>query len=135
MKNWTKKNIFLSSLLTVLGIICFPVNLLVITGVIKPSFNQFAYWIGWIIWLLGMLLVLSPMIMFPRKGSVPRGKAFVHTTKLVNTGIYSLVRHPQYLGGVLAIFITTILWYPHWLFVVLGIFGAVIIFLSSKEED
>jgi len=35
---------------------------------------------------------------------------------LVDNGIYGLVRHPQYLGGILALFVTTLLWYPHWLF-------------------
>jgi protein-S-isoprenylcysteine O-methyltransferase Ste14 len=46
-----------------------------------------------------------------------------------------VVRHPQYTGGVYAIFVTTLLWYPHWLFAVLGIMGTVLIYFSIKEED
>jgi len=38
-------------------------------------------------------------------------------------------------GGIFAIFITTLLWYPHWLFAVLGVIGAVLFYLSAKEED
>ncbi|HDR68580.1 MAG TPA: hypothetical protein ENN61_05960, partial [Bacteroidaceae bacterium] len=34
----------------------------------------------------------------------------------MDTGIYAVVRHPQYTGGIYAIFLTTFLWYPHWLF-------------------
>jgi len=66
---------------------------------------------------------------------VPKGKSFVHTTQLVHTGIYSIVRHPQYLGGILAIFVATPLLYPHWLFIVLGIPGVAILYWSTIEEE
>ena len=77
----------------------------------------------------------GPIILFPHRGGVPKGKSFVHTTRLVDTGIYSVVRHPQYLGGILSIFVATLLLYPHWLFVILGIPGAAILYWSAKEED
>jgi protein-S-isoprenylcysteine O-methyltransferase Ste14 len=53
----------------------------------------------------------------------------------VDTGIYAVVRHPQYTGGIYAIFLTTLLWYPHWLFGVLGVIGTVVLYMSCKEED
>jgi protein-S-isoprenylcysteine O-methyltransferase Ste14 len=73
--------------------------------------------------------------MFPRRGGVGRGKSFVDTTHLVSTGIYAVVRHPQYTGGIYAIFVTTLLLYPHWLFAVLGIIGIILLYLGTKEED
>jgi protein-S-isoprenylcysteine O-methyltransferase Ste14 len=82
-----------------------------------------------------MVLVMAPIILFPRKGNVPRGKSFVSTTSLVDTGIYAVVRHPQYTGGIFAIFITTLLLYPHWLFALLGVMGAILIYLGTIEED
>jgi protein-S-isoprenylcysteine O-methyltransferase Ste14 len=82
-----------------------------------------------------MILVMMPIIMFPRRGGVPKGKTFVHTTRLVDTGVYGVVRHPQYLGGILAIFVTTFLLYPHWLFAVLGVPGAVILYWGTREEE
>jgi len=82
-----------------------------------------------------MVLVMAPIVMFPRRGGVDRGKSFVHTTRLVDSGIYAIVRHPQYTGGVLSIFVTTLLWYPHWLFGVLGVVGSVVIYLSCVEEE
>ena len=54
---------------------------------------------------------------------------------MVDTGIYAVVRHPQYSGGILSIFVATFLFYPHWLFVVLGIPGAAILYLSAREEE
>jgi protein-S-isoprenylcysteine O-methyltransferase Ste14 len=129
------KEIFLISILTILCIACFPVNPLVITGLLEPRFYLSSFVAGWIIWAAGMVLVMAPIIMFPRRGGVAKGKSFVNTTKLVDTGIYSVVRHPQYLGGILAIFVATLLLYPHWLFVVLGLPGAIIIHVSTAEEE
>jgi protein-S-isoprenylcysteine O-methyltransferase Ste14 len=122
-------------LITVLAIVCFPANPLVLTGTLDTYFHPALFIIGWIVWAFGFALVLAPIIMFPRRGGVQKGKSFVHTTQLVDTGIYSVIRHPQYTGGVYSIFITTLLWYPHWLFAVLGVIGTVVIYLSIKEED
>jgi protein-S-isoprenylcysteine O-methyltransferase Ste14 len=132
---WTKKNIFWSTLLTILCTICFPVNPLVLSGVLETGHNQVAYIVGWAVWAFGMVLVMAPIIMFPRRGGVEKGKSFVNTTRLVDTSIYSVVRHPQYLGGVFAIFMTTLLWYPHWLFGVLGVVGTAVVYMGCREED
>ena len=122
-------------LLTVLCIACFPANPLVLTGILEVESYTALFIIGCVVWVFGMVLVMAPIIMFPRRGGVAKGKTFVHTTKLVDTGIYAVVRHPQYLGGILSIFVTTLLWYPHWLFAVLGIIGAAVLYLGAKEED
>ena len=91
--------------------------------------------LGSVAWVFGMVLVMAPIIMFPRWGGVTKGKSFVHTTRLVDTGLYAAVRHPQYTGGVYSIFVTTLLLFPHWLFGVLGVIGTVVIYLGCREED
>jgi len=123
------------TVLTILCIACFPVNPLVLTGLLEPNFYLPLSVVGWVVWAIGMVLVMAPIVMFPRRGGVHKGKSFVHTTRLVDTGIYAVVRHPQYLGGILSIFVATLLFYPHWLFVILGIPGAVILYWSTKEEE
>jgi len=132
-KNW--QNILWSTLITILGIVCFPANPLVLTGVIEVELYPALFIVGWVVWAFGMVLVMAPIIMFPKLGSVPKGKSFVHTARLVDRGIYAFIRHPQYTGGIYAIFLTTFLWYPHWLFGVLGVMGAVIVYLGAREED
>jgi protein-S-isoprenylcysteine O-methyltransferase Ste14 len=122
-------------LLSILGVACFPVNPLVLSGVLETRSYPALVVIGWVFWSIGMVLVLAPMVMFPRRGGVPKGKTFVHTTKLVDTGAYALVRHPQYLGGMLAIFVTALCWYPHWLFAVLGVLGVLVVYLSCRYEE
>jgi protein-S-isoprenylcysteine O-methyltransferase Ste14 len=68
----------------------------------------------------GIVFGLLPVIEFRKKGSVKKGRSYVHTTKLVDTGVYSIVRHPQ--------FVTFILWaiagmllFQHWVIILLGI--------------
>jgi len=129
------KNTFWSTLITILGIACFPANPLVLTGVIKVDSYTELFIIGWVFWAFGMVLVMAPIIMFPRQGRVTKGKSFINTTRLVDSGIYSVVRHPQYTGGIFSIFLTTLLWYPHWLFGVLGVMGTVVIYMGCREED
>ena len=135
MRKIDLKEFIWMTILTILCIVCFPVNPLVLLGWIEPAFYLPAYIAGWIVWLIGMVLVLAPILMFPRRGGVPEGKSFVHTTKLVDSGIYAFVRHPQYLGGILSIFVATALLYPHWLFVILGIPGIIILYWSAQAEE
>lgn len=121
--------------MTILCIVCFPANPLVLTGIIEVESYPALFIIGWVVWVFGMVLVMAPIVMFPRQGGVPKSKSFVNTTRLVDTGIYAIVRHPQYTGGIYAIFLTTFLWYPHWLFGVLGVIGTAVVYMSCREED
>jgi len=68
----------------------------------------------------GIVFGMLPVMEFRKKGGVRKGKSYIYTTKLVDTGIYSIVRHPQ--------FVTFILWsiagmllFQHWIIIVLGI--------------
>jgi protein-S-isoprenylcysteine O-methyltransferase Ste14 len=131
----TKKDTLWAALMTVLAIACFPVNPLVLTGVIEVESYLPVVIIGWVICAGGLVLVMAPIVMFPRRGGVAKGKSFVDTTRLVDTGIYAVVRHPQYTGGIIAIFLANLLLYPHWLFGVLGVIGAVVTYLGCREED
>ena len=131
----TKKDILWSTVISILCIVCFPANPLVLTGVIEVKSYLPLFIIGWVVWGLGMVLVMAPIVMFPRRGGVPKGKSFAETTRLVDTGIYAVVRHPQYTGGIYAIFLTTLLLYPHWLFGMLGAAGTVVLYMGCREED
>ncbi|MBU6998735.1 MAG: isoprenylcysteine carboxylmethyltransferase family protein [Theionarchaea archaeon] len=51
--------------------------------------------IGWItLWTAGGFGVM-PIITFRRKGGVEKGDSYMRTTKLVDSGMYAVVRHPQ----------------------------------------
>ena len=67
-------------------------------------------------WIFGML----PVMEFRKKGGVKKGKSYIYTTKLVDTGIYSIVRHPQYVTFILWA-IAGMLLFQHWVIIILGI--------------
>jgi protein-S-isoprenylcysteine O-methyltransferase Ste14 len=68
----------------------------------------------------GLIFGMLPVFEFNKKGGVKQGDSYIHTTNLVDTGIYSIVRHPQY--------ITFIWWaiagmflFQHWIIIAIGI--------------
>ena len=84
----------------------------------------------------GIVFGLLPVFEFRKKGRVISGKSYIHTTQIVDTGIYSIVRHPQY--------VTFILWalagmllFQHWIVVFLGIpiFPLTYIDLIKADKD
>jgi protein-S-isoprenylcysteine O-methyltransferase Ste14 len=68
----------------------------------------------------GLFFGWLPVIEFRKKGRVRKGESYIHTTKLVDTGIYSVVRHPQYVTFILWA-IAGILLFQHWIIILLGI--------------
>ena len=56
---------------------------------------------GWLVMALSAVFGWMPIHTLRERGGVPEGKSYMKTTKLVETGVYSIVRHPQYLAGVL----------------------------------
>jgi len=56
---------------------------------------------GSVLLIFSLFLFFYPLYIFKKKGGLPEKKGFVQTTKLVSEGFYSIVRHPQYLGGIL----------------------------------
>jgi protein-S-isoprenylcysteine O-methyltransferase Ste14 len=68
----------------------------------------------------GMVFGMLPVFEFRKKGGVKKGQSYIHTTKLVDTGIYSVVRHPQYVTFMLFA-IAGMLLFQHWIIILLGI--------------
>ena len=68
----------------------------------------------------GLVFGGLPVIEFRKKGRVRKGKSYIHTTQLVDTGIYSIVRHPQYVTFILWA-IAGVLLFQHWIILLLGI--------------
>jgi protein-S-isoprenylcysteine O-methyltransferase Ste14 len=116
---------FLFFVAGVLSVLAFPCNPLIIFKVLEPNNIEALLYIGWIVWIVGITLVIfSYSIMYYRKVKV-----------LVDSEIYGVVRHPMYLGWILAIFVATIFLHQHWLFVIVGIPGIASVYLISRQEE
>ena len=58
-------------------------------------------YLGWAVWALSVVFGWVPIVALKRKGGVKKGKSYVATSVLVDSGLYSIVRHPQYTAGIL----------------------------------
>jgi len=90
--------------------------------------------IGWGILWLSAIFGWLPIFTFKKWGGVPKGKSYIETTQLVDRGVYAIVRHPQYLAGVL-MGVALPLIAQHWLVAVLGIPVVAISYLGTLDEE
>jgi protein-S-isoprenylcysteine O-methyltransferase Ste14 len=92
-------------------------------------------WVGWICLWTSAIFGWLPIITFRRKGGVAKGRSYVKTTVLVDTGIYAIVRHPQ--GGTawLLINLGVMLIAQHWSSVVLGLVSMVLAYADTLKAD
>jgi len=67
----------------------------------------------------GLIFGMLPIFEFRKKGGVKKGKSYINTTKIVDTGIYSIVRHPQFVTFILFA-IAGMLLFQHWIVILLG---------------
>lgn len=90
--------------------------------------------LGMVTWGAAAILWIIPVITFKRKGKIEEGKSFINTTVLVDSGIYGIIRHPQYLAS-LFLGIAIIFFSQHWLFVVIGVPAVVLTYLGIRDQD
>ena len=89
--------------------------------------------LGWLIIFISGIFGWLPIFTFRSRGKV-EGKSYIHTTVLVDSGVYSIVRHPQYLAGLL-INIGAVLITLHWSVIVLGILSVGMYYWSALVEE
>jgi protein-S-isoprenylcysteine O-methyltransferase Ste14 len=65
-----------------------------------PAANAARINVGWGILTVSGICGWLPIFTFRRHGKV-KGKGCIQTTQLVDRGVYAVVRHPQYLAGIL----------------------------------
>jgi protein-S-isoprenylcysteine O-methyltransferase Ste14 len=91
-------------------------------------------WIGCGIWVLSGIFGIAPIFIFRQRGGVAKGKSYVVTNRLVDTSLYAIVRHPQYMAGIL-FGVAMMLLAQHRLVILLGIITAVLIWLDIQIAD
>ena len=95
---------------------------------------DFVLYIGWAVFAFSIILGWLSRIAFEEKGKSPEGESFIHTSVVVESGIYAVVRHPMYLSGVLFI-VSLVLISQHWLSLVFSIPIIVYFYISTWSEE
>ena len=90
--------------------------------------------VGYIFWGFSVIFGVLPILTFRRKGDVPEKSSYMNTTKVVDSGLYAIVRHPQFLAGILwsiaLVFIS-----QHWVVDILLLPVVVTTYLDSLKAN
>lgn len=112
-------------LMSIVGIV-FLLNILLLSSVfidMAPS-EEVLTVLGWAVLIVGASFVVLSVLTLRRYG----------TKTLTDRGIYGIVRHPMYLGG-MAIFFSHILFGQHWMIAVSTLVGLFCCLLIVQSED
>ena len=95
---------------------------------------DFLVYAGWIMLVFSVSVIFLAGGEFRKKGESPKGESIVHTTVLVDSGVYAVVRHPQYLGFMLFVF-ALVLMSQHWLSAFSAIVGSALCYKDVLREE
>lgn len=90
--------------------------------------------LGWLTMIAGISVASMGWQELKKMGRAPGGGSPLRTTVLVDTGIYSVVRHPQYLGFLMFI-PALVLLSQHWLSAALGISWGLLFYRDILKEE
>lgn len=126
-----------NSRLGLLGNVVFSV--FVVLQIILSFFlyNPLFTWLtnlGWIVLWISAILGVLPIYEMRKRGGVAEGDSYMKTTQLVDTGIFAIVRHPQFVAGILITLALPIITQSV-IIALLGIPGLIYFYISLVEGD
>jgi len=89
------------------------------------------FYFGWVVVAVGLPFFFSPSLYFPK---AQEGKSVMDTTIIVDSGTYSIVRHPQIMGCILLMF-GSILISQHWLSVIIAVPIVILFYRYVLKEE
>ena len=114
--------------------IIFMVAVIIVSNITESGDSRALKVVAIICFITAIVLWILPLIAFRRYGEVPKGKKYFEAATIVTKGIYSVVRHPQYLSYMLLAAGFACL--RQSLIIVLCAFLAILFFyLQAKQEE
>lgn len=129
-----KKRNFRNIIFTTLFTIAFLTQIILMFLFFNEINLIILIYVGYILWGFSLYFGLISFWTFKKRGGVQKGKSYVHTTELVEKGPYAIVRHPQYLGGILFT-ISITLWTQLWVSLILSVIILILTYQWTYVED
>jgi len=92
------------------------------------------HWVGWGVWVISLYFGIAPIFILRSRGGVAKGQSYVKTTQLVDSSLYSIVRHPQYFAGML-FNLALILLAQHWVVILVGVVCMILFYIDIQAAD
>ena len=128
-RNW--RGYALSTIFTPLLFILIALTFFVYNN--HLGIDPLAYF-GLFLWGTSAVLGIVPIITFRRHGGVVEGDSYMKTTKLVDVGIYSVVRHPQATAG-LVLVIALVCISQHLVSLIVGVLTFAVMYADIVRDD
>jgi len=101
-------------------------------------YNYYEYkiisWVGWAVFVLFLIIGALPRSAFKKYGELQEGKRFFESAKLVDKGIYGVIRHPYWLSWILLSF-SLMLLSQYWIMILLGSIACILIYVETFDLD
>lgn len=91
-------------------------------------------WLGWGIWVISVIFGIAPIFILRNLGGVVKGQSYVKTTQLVDRSLYAIVRHPQYVAGML-FNLALMLLAQHLVVILIGLISMALLYLDIQAAD
>ena len=98
-----------------------------------PSWTLIRY-LAPVFGMSGLCLVFWPMFTLRRYGRAQPGENYMQATTVVDHGLYTVVRHPQYLGY-MCLNVTFMLISPYWLIILVASVAIMLFYLYALQEE
>jgi protein-S-isoprenylcysteine O-methyltransferase Ste14 len=115
-------------------VLAAQIVLVLVFGFVNSTRISILVYISYITWVISMIFGWLPIFTLKKKGGVEKGQSYVHTTVLVTTGIYSIVRHPQYTAGIL-FSLALMLFSQQWLIIAMGCIVIPLLYIDILMTD
>jgi len=110
------------------------IALLIINQFVEQGENLVFDIIGGLVLLSSVVLFFPPFLLLSKHGEIKKGDDYMHTSRVVDKGVYALVRHPQYLGYAF-IGVGFALISQHWLILFLALSAFILFYLHTIQEE
>lgn len=101
---------------------------------VKHGENFFLKVAGIISLLLAIIFMFLPFYLLKKYGNPEKGKSYLYTQEVVDKGLYSVVRHPQYLGYIFLV-LGFMLIDQNWINFTIGTVIIILLYLQAKAEE
>jgi len=110
------------------------VLILILGNLLNKGTNPVLKISGVSILVLSIILWIVPIFALKKHGSVQKGNKYFDTHEVVNNGIYSLLRHPQYLAYMLFVSGFALI-YQNWIIYFITVLAIAFFYVHSIEEE
>jgi protein-S-isoprenylcysteine O-methyltransferase Ste14 len=113
---------------------CFTGTLIGTTLLLGSGDSRPLRMLGAFFALLALVFFIAPPFILQKHGEIKEGESFLDTQIVVDTGLFAIVRHPQYLGYIFLV-ITFMLLSQHWLTGIFGLGAVIFFYLHILQEE